>query len=247
VGSYDTPGYAMDVAVSGSYAYVADSDSGLRVIDISTPSSPTEVGFYDTPYLAKDVAVSGNYAYVADSESGLRVIDISTPSNPTEVGFYDTPGQADGVAVSGDYAYIADFGGLRVINISSPSNPYEVGYYDTPGQAWGVAVSGGYVCVVDGYAGLQIYENLLAGIDEKDNNNGKVLKITQNLFMGTTEVQVQGIKLPATLSVYDVTGRIVEKEIIYNSSPVTLGSNLTPGIYFVDVKGFESVKITKLR
>ncbi|MCD4751016.1 MAG: hypothetical protein K8R59_16715, partial [Thermoanaerobaculales bacterium] len=85
-----------------------DGSSGLRVVDVGTPSSPTEVGFYDTPGYAKDVAVSGGYAYVADGSSGLRVIDISTPTSPTEVGFYDTPGYANSVALSGSYAYVAD-------------------------------------------------------------------------------------------------------------------------------------------
>jgi hypothetical protein len=33
----------------GPYAYVADGSEGLRVIDVSNPSSPREVGFYDTP------------------------------------------------------------------------------------------------------------------------------------------------------------------------------------------------------
>ncbi|MEO0070733.1 MAG: hypothetical protein ABIK39_01415, partial [candidate division WOR-3 bacterium] len=33
VGYYDTPGYACGVAVSGNYAYVADYDAGLRIIE----------------------------------------------------------------------------------------------------------------------------------------------------------------------------------------------------------------------
>jgi hypothetical protein len=53
------PGVVRDVAVSGSYAYVADGDAGLRVIDVSNPSSPREVGAYDTPGDAWGVAVSG--------------------------------------------------------------------------------------------------------------------------------------------------------------------------------------------
>ena len=57
VGYYDTPGYAWDVAVSGSYAYIADGISGLRVIDISNPSNPVEVGYYDTPGYAWGVTV----------------------------------------------------------------------------------------------------------------------------------------------------------------------------------------------
>jgi hypothetical protein len=98
---------ADEVAVSGSYAYVADG-GGLRVIDISTRSDPREVGHYNTPTWAEGVAVLGSHAYATDKEEGLRVVDISNPSNPTEVGYYDTPGSADGVAISGSYAYVAD-------------------------------------------------------------------------------------------------------------------------------------------
>ena len=66
VGTYDTPGFAIGVAISGSYAYVADGDWGLQIIDVSNPASPTLVGTYDTPGYASDVAISGSYAYVAD-------------------------------------------------------------------------------------------------------------------------------------------------------------------------------------
>ena len=45
VGEIVLPGVIFNVAVSGSYAYVADDDAGLRVIDVSTPASPIEVGF----------------------------------------------------------------------------------------------------------------------------------------------------------------------------------------------------------
>jgi hypothetical protein len=97
----------MDVAVSGSYAYVAcakyfPDGGGLAVIDISTPSAPAEVGFIDTPSFAYGVAVSGGYAYVAGG--GLHVIDVSTPSAPVEVGFLEGEGRA--VTVEGGYAYV---------------------------------------------------------------------------------------------------------------------------------------------
>ncbi|MCS7250465.1 MAG: caspase family protein [candidate division WOR-3 bacterium] len=76
IGYYDTPGYACGVYVLGSYAYVADGGSGLRVIDISKPRRPIEVGYYDTPGEACGVYVLGSYAYVADGDSGLRIIEI---------------------------------------------------------------------------------------------------------------------------------------------------------------------------
>ena len=40
VGGYDTSGFAYGVAVSGNYAYVADADAGLQVIDVSNPANP---------------------------------------------------------------------------------------------------------------------------------------------------------------------------------------------------------------
>jgi hypothetical protein len=116
VGFCDTIGYAYGVAVSGIYAYVAAYGEGLRIIDVSTPSNPTETGFYDTINMALGVAVSDNYAYVADKWDGLRIIDVSTPSNPTEAGFYDTGSAAWGVAVSEDLVYVADMhDGLYII------------------------------------------------------------------------------------------------------------------------------------
>jgi len=159
------PDIVHDVAVVGSYAYVADGSAGLRVVDISTPVNPAEVGFYDTPGGANGVAVAGGYAYVVgdsghpDYIGGLRVVDVSTPANPTEVGFYDTPGSASGVAVAGGYAYVADArGGLRVVDVSTPFDPTEVGFYDTPGRAYGVAVAGGYAYVADWNAGLRVVD-----------------------------------------------------------------------------------------
>ena len=67
-------GVVEGVTVSGDYAYVADYKEGLRVIDVSDPTSPTEVGYYNTPGYAEDVAVSGDYAYVADGGGGIFIL-----------------------------------------------------------------------------------------------------------------------------------------------------------------------------
>ena len=49
-GTYDTTGMAVGVSLSGNYAYVADYESGLHIIDISTPSSPSLLDTYDTKW-----------------------------------------------------------------------------------------------------------------------------------------------------------------------------------------------------
>ena len=66
-------------STSADYAYVADFDDGLRVIDVSNPLFSSEVGFYDTGDLAHDVAVSGDYAYVADGSDGLYILRFEQP------------------------------------------------------------------------------------------------------------------------------------------------------------------------
>ena len=44
MGSVDMPSAVSGVAVSGSYAYVADGSSGLQVVDVSTLPRPlTEI------------------------------------------------------------------------------------------------------------------------------------------------------------------------------------------------------------
>ncbi|MFQ5518265.1 MAG: LVIVD repeat-containing protein, partial [Acidimicrobiia bacterium] len=80
------PGVVWDVAVAGGYAYLADYDAGLRIIDVSQPAAPAEVGSFDSPGYAEGVAVAGGYAYLADGYAGLRIIDVSQPAAPAEVG-----------------------------------------------------------------------------------------------------------------------------------------------------------------
>jgi Ca2+-binding RTX toxin-like protein len=159
VGNYDTSGYAISVQVVGNYAYVADRDSGLQIIDISNPTTPTLKGNYDTSGYAYGVQVVGNYAYVADDYSGLQIIDISNPTTPTLKGNYDTSSFALGVQVVGNYAYVADYySGLQIIDISNPTTPTLKGNYDTSGYAYGVQVVGNYAYVADYYSGLQIID-----------------------------------------------------------------------------------------
>jgi hypothetical protein len=58
--------------VAGNYVYVADGSSGLRIIDVTNPSSPSQTGFYDTP--AGKVCLAGSYTYVTAGDSGLFIL-----------------------------------------------------------------------------------------------------------------------------------------------------------------------------
>jgi hypothetical protein len=85
VGLLDTPRWALDVAVSRGYAYVAMGDydyRGLYVIDVSEPTAPVEVGFYETAGAMADllggVAVSDGYVFLANG-GGLFIFRECSP------------------------------------------------------------------------------------------------------------------------------------------------------------------------
>jgi hypothetical protein len=60
--------------VVGNYAYVADYDRGLHIVDVSNQMHPAEAGFYDTPGWSYGVTVAGNYVYIADGDDGLVIL-----------------------------------------------------------------------------------------------------------------------------------------------------------------------------
>jgi hypothetical protein len=163
VSRLDVPAYG--VAVQGNYAYVAVRDivaeiNGLRIMDVSDPTAPTEIGFYPTPGFAENVAIAGSFAYVADGPGGLHIINVYNPAAPTKVGFYTTGGlYARNVAVVGKYAYVADFSGpLYVVNVSNPATPIKVGSYSAPDNLYDVAGAGGYAYAAARESGLRIVD-----------------------------------------------------------------------------------------
>ena len=121
---------AVGIQVEGSYAYLAEDWAGMKVINISNPSSPREVGIWNTPGNAEEIAVSDGRAFIADGPSGLRVVDVSNPEIPVGLSAYDTQGYAWDVSVSAGFAYVADgINGLAVIDVSNPSVSVGVGNF----------------------------------------------------------------------------------------------------------------------
>lgn len=164
VKTYSLSARAMDIAIRGKYAYVANYGYGLNIFNISNPANPGFAGHITTPNHAFGVALKGDFAYVADYRGGLWVINVSDTANLSEVARYDTPGQARQVAINGDFAYIADETSLQVIDISDPNNPTFAGSYITPDTCRDIAITGNYACLAVDISGLLV-------IDISDPNN----------------------------------------------------------------------------
>ncbi len=154
-----------DIALSGNYVYLADSNLGqIQVVDVALPQILTPVGApLNVPGNPQSVAVASNYLYSAAGAAGLLVFDISIPTTPTLVARLDTSGYARDVTIIGDTAYVADGpNGLKVVDVSDPLHPMLVNGGDTPGGAHGVDADANYGYVADYRQGLRIIS--LAGI-----------------------------------------------------------------------------------
>jgi len=154
-------GSPRGIYVAPGYVYLANRWGGLRIIDISNPSYPTEVGYYGQIEDAQSVYVNDNYAYVSDIYVGLlKVIDISDPYTPHEVATVSAQPFLRDVDGSGDFVYaLGDWAGVYVFDVSGPTNPMEVGYFNTGGYARGIYAEGPAIFVADGGCGFYILLN----------------------------------------------------------------------------------------
>ncbi len=210
----------LGIGVRGSYAYVATGNEGLRVVDVSNPTSPAEVGFYNTPGYAWDVAIDGNFAYVADGEYGLQIVDVTTAYAPQLKANLKLPGVAMDVVVAGTYAYVADeTEGLRIVNIADPTYPVETGFVKTHGRAVGLAVAENYVFLAADTAGLRILDvsnktspREVAAFDTRGNAYAVDLDATANTAFladageGLRAVDISNKTSPRDAGRFDVAG-----------------------------------------
>lgn len=198
-GSYDTPDLNEAVAVSESYAYVAqysytpDLPSGVHVIDVSDPSQPVEVGQYQSPVVDEfgnqvhtlELTADGSTIYMANLESGLQIFDFTDPANPSLLGSTNTGTRVNNVTLSGSHAFITDYSsdptmqetaGLKIFDISDPSDPVHVGSLNTPGSAKKVVVEGNYAYIADNFNRFTgLWDNTLLVVDISDLANPLVV------------------------------------------------------------------------
>ena len=170
IGSCPTPDKAWAIHVDGTYAYVACDSSGLEVIDVTDPTTPTIVASYDTPGRAIDLFVAGQYAYIADYSS-LQIINISNPLSPAYAGSHPAYGTI-GVHVDGDYAYLASGYHppvIEILNISNPASPESTSSLTFLGGAFDLYCSSGYLCALSNET--EPYANYLRIVDVSDPHN----------------------------------------------------------------------------
>ncbi|MHA1555694.1 MAG: hypothetical protein ACTSPM_02050 [Candidatus Heimdallarchaeota archaeon] len=138
----------LGLDVEGDLAYVAASDEGFYIVNITDKYTTTEYGHVDTPGNATDVLIDGNLAYVADGPGGIQIIGVQNPASPTILGSYNTPGNARRMILLENTLFVADgAGGVQILDVSNPTHPLFLTELLTNEYVYDVDLMGGILVV----------------------------------------------------------------------------------------------------
>ena len=202
VSKLKVPGQAIDVDISGNYAYLTNDLGVLYVIDIKDKENPSIIGKCPGINSANIIIVKDDYGYISYTEwtsddieaytvCGFYIVDIKEKEDPKLIGNYNT-GENNkksvyGLFIEGDYAYInttvenenGEISRLEIVDVSKKGNPEIVGAYDVeglPSSIW-VKDSLAYINInfYDYKKREYIDDSKLLIMDIKDKKNPKII------------------------------------------------------------------------
>jgi hypothetical protein len=161
VGSYTwtDPGLnTQSVLLNGDWAYVLTVSAGIRVMDIGTPTLPSEAGVVPAEFSSPgQIALVGADLVVA-AVGPLIAFDVSDPADPTPVSTFDLGFAATVFSIAGNVAFVSgQYSGYRrvtAVSFADPAVPAVLGAltFDKFSQGFprDIVVSGSKGLLVDG-------------------------------------------------------------------------------------------------
>lgn len=202
VSKLKVPGQAIDVDISGNYAYLTNDLGVLYVIDIKDKENPSIVGKCKGINSANIVIVKDDYAYISytewisdDNESytvcGFYIVDIKEKEDPKLIGNYNA-GENNiksvyGLFIEDDYAYInttvenenGEISKLEIVDLLIKRNPESASAYEVDGLPSGIWVKDDLAYININFYDYEkkeyIKDSKLLILDIKDKENPKFL------------------------------------------------------------------------
>jgi hypothetical protein len=227
ISSTAIPGQAIDVDVSGNYAYLTNDLGVLYIINIADKKTPYITGKCPGIDSANIIIVKEDTAYISYtewvpaendyySECGFKIVDISDKENPVVIGDYNT-GNKDkksvfGLYIEGNHAFLntSTYDGnkldiLEIIDISDKGNPVIESELILPGSPSNITVKGDFA-----YLNINYYDYAA------DDYTGK-----SDLVM----INIKDIKNPLIVSKIEVPsnswGIFADADSVYLSSNIS--------------------------
>jgi hypothetical protein len=216
-----TYGRGGELLRDGRFAYLANHQRGLVVLDLIDPLHPRIVGSISLPGVARTLAVAAHIAYVGCGDHGLFLVDIEDPTAPRLLAALPELTAIQGMTVLGDQLYAAIFKrgvdpALATVDISQPGDPRLLGRLPLPGQPMKVLAVGRFLCVAAGHAGLHVLTLDGSGIPQ--------LSSVLSLPGSSHGMAATGSKV----YVGSATGRLFVIDLA-KAEPEVIGTHLLPG------------------
>jgi hypothetical protein len=148
------------------YAYIADRDEGLILVDVTTLSDANPSNNFLRRALtfnpdralagARSITVAGRWVYVG-CDRGVVVIDIDQPLAPRIIATIAELKKVTGIAVQFRYAFVTDGTGLHSVDMTDPARPRVVASLAIP-DARSIYVARTYAYVAGGAQGMVIID-----------------------------------------------------------------------------------------
>jgi hypothetical protein len=125
--------HAKDIYVARTYAYIANGEEGLAIIDVEKPETPkldqtfnAEGTLNDTHSIKVAMTNASLYGYIADGKNGLKVLQLTDPETmpdyagfsprpqPKQIAFFKTKGDALAVSKGLDRDRAVDESGNQI-------------------------------------------------------------------------------------------------------------------------------------
>jgi hypothetical protein len=159
-GLLDTAGTVTRVSVgtfgARKYAFVAEGNIAMRVVDVTIPSAPLEVTSVPAQSAAgiTDVKLVGTKLYVSDWQGAVKLFDASNPTNLVQTGVFGNVAGAF-IDVVGNRLYTCD-GFFQVADLAVTPNPTRLGFFAVGGFCYKLVVANNLAFAAMGRDGLKV-------------------------------------------------------------------------------------------
>ena len=193
-------------------AYIAASNGGLKIIDVSTPEAPSLLGEFPTPGHAVGVDVDMYHVFVADDSGVLSIVDASDPTAPSLLSTLSFTSGLNSVCVYNNIVYVFADSVLYAYNVSYPNAPELLGQLNYPARAWEIIYSDHQIYLTDPESGLRIfehsYDNLEIGAIEGT--------VTTGFYEPVPNVQIEFTGIPGPSGISDAYGYYRYEDLLAN-------------------------------
>jgi hypothetical protein len=144
------------IFMNNSYAFLAQGIHGVHILDVSVPSSITEVGYFNYGGAYRDIIVDGQYVY-ALSTNRLEIIDLTDINNPILTDSYSISFSTD-IEKDGNRLFNSGSlsSGAKLLDVSNVNDIQLLSNINTPTTSGGNFLSGDLAFVTDVNMGLFI-------------------------------------------------------------------------------------------